>query len=63
MSFFKKLKTKLFKSSSKLEEGLDAIVEDGGEAEVREPKLVEETVDAPAPVNDSKPEPEPEPEP
>ncbi len=33
MSFFKKLKNKLFKSSSKLEEGLDAIVEDGGEAE------------------------------
>lgn len=30
MSFFKKLKSKLFKSSSKLEEGLDAIVEDGG---------------------------------
>ena len=33
MSFFKKLKDRLFKSSSKLEEGLDAIVEDGGEAE------------------------------
>ena len=31
MAFFKKLKEKLFKSSSKLEEGLDAIVEDGGE--------------------------------
>ncbi|WP_394196426.1 signal recognition particle-docking protein FtsY [Litoreibacter albidus] len=40
MSFFKKLKTKLFKSSSKLEEGLDAIVEDGG---------VEEDVNAEAP--------------
>lgn len=38
MSFFKKLKNKLFKSSSKLEEGIDAIVEDGG---------VEETVDVP----------------
>ena len=31
MAFFKKLKERLFKSSSKLEEGLDAIVEDGGE--------------------------------
>jgi len=31
MAFFSKLKDKLFKSSSKLEEGLDAIVEDGGE--------------------------------
>jgi fused signal recognition particle receptor len=33
MSFFGKLKSKLFKSSSRLEEGLDAIVEDGGSAE------------------------------
>ncbi|WP_391481569.1 signal recognition particle-docking protein FtsY [Nereida sp. NH-UV-3] len=33
MSFFNKLKSKLFKSSSKLEEGLDAIVEDGGTVE------------------------------
>ncbi|WP_372885126.1 signal recognition particle-docking protein FtsY [Shimia sp.] len=32
MAFFSKLKDRLFKSSSKLEEGLDAIVEDGGEA-------------------------------
>ncbi|WP_416881408.1 signal recognition particle-docking protein FtsY [Marivita sp.] len=31
MSFFGKLKSKLFKSSSKLDEGLDAIVSDGGE--------------------------------
>ena len=30
MSFFGKLKSKLFKSSSKLDEGLDAIVSDGG---------------------------------
>ena len=30
MAFFKKLKDRLFRSSSKLEEGLDAIVEDGG---------------------------------
>lgn len=33
MSFFKKLKSRMFKSSSKLEEGLDAIVEEGGEAD------------------------------
>ena len=33
MGFFKKLKERLFKSSSKLDEGLDAIIEDGGEAE------------------------------
>ena len=39
MSFFKKLKNKLFKSSSKLEEGIDAIVEDGGEEEVEEVSL------------------------
>ena len=33
MRFFKKLKERLFKSSSKIDEGLDAIIEDGGEAE------------------------------
>ena len=33
MAFFKKLKERLFKSSSKIDEGLDAIVEEGGEAE------------------------------
>ena len=37
MAFFSKLKDRLFKSSSKLEEGLDAIVEDGGEAEPDRP--------------------------
>ena len=42
MAFFKKLKEKLFKSSSKLEEGLDAIVEDGGEEEVVEPQAPKE---------------------
>ena len=30
MAFFSKLKERLFKSSSKIDEGLDAIVEDGG---------------------------------
>ena len=33
MGFFKKLKERLFKSSSKIDEGLDAIIEDGGEVE------------------------------
>ncbi|SEV99527.1 signal recognition particle-docking protein FtsY [Cognatiyoonia koreensis] len=33
MSFFKKLKDRMFRSSSKIDEGLDAIVNDGGEAE------------------------------
>ena len=34
MSFFSKLKNRLFRSSSKISEGLDAIVEDGGEEEL-----------------------------
>ncbi len=50
MAFFSKLKDKLFKSSSRLEEGLDAIVEDGGEEAAPEP--------APAP----QPEPQPSPQ-
>ena len=33
MAFFKKLKDKLFKSSSKIDEGLEAIVSDGGQVE------------------------------
>ena len=37
MSFFNKLKNKLFKTSSKLEEGLAAIVEDGGVEEEETP--------------------------
>lgn len=36
MAFFSKLKERLFKSSSKLEEGLEAIVDEGGEEEVIE---------------------------
>ncbi|NOD93480.1 signal recognition particle-docking protein FtsY [Ruegeria sp. HKCCD4884] len=49
MAFFSKLKDKLFKSSSRLEEGLEAIVEDGGEeTAARDPVI---------------PEPQPEPEP
>lgn len=49
MSFFKKLKDRLTKTSSKLEEGLEAIVEDGGEEEVLEAAEVAEAPE-PAPV-------------
>lgn len=57
MSFFGKLKQRLFKSSSKLEEGLDAIVEDGGSAE---PLVLDSpVVPAPAPLEEPEPEPAP----
>ncbi|MEL6523327.1 MAG: signal recognition particle-docking protein FtsY [Pseudomonadota bacterium] len=50
MAFFKKLKDRLFKSSAKIEEGLDAIVEDGGSVEeAPEPSVVPGAVE-PAPV-------------
>ncbi|SDC33166.1 signal recognition particle-docking protein FtsY [Ruegeria marina] len=52
MAFFSKLKDRLFKSSSKIEQGLDAIVEDGGVEEPASPR--------PDPVI---PQPEPEPQP
>ncbi|MDJ1007770.1 MAG: signal recognition particle-docking protein FtsY [Paracoccaceae bacterium] len=54
MAFFRKLKDRLFKSSSKLDEGLEAIVEEGGALEAGEPEEV------PTPP---EPAPEPEPEP
>ena len=59
MAFFSKLKDRLFKSSSKLEEGLDAIVEDGGE-EVAAEEAVVEVVEEPAPAPEEEPAPEPE---
>ena len=66
MSFFKKLKDRMFRSSSKIDEGLDAIVGDGGEVDVETPEIVEQTdtveVDD-SPQVDFVPEPEPEPEP
>ncbi|MCL3882293.1 signal recognition particle-docking protein FtsY [Marivita sp. GX14005] len=55
MSFFGKLKTKLFKSSSKLDEGLDAIVSEGAQ-ETPEPEI------PPAPAPDPKPDPGPGPD-
>jgi fused signal recognition particle receptor len=36
LAFFKKLKSKLFKSSSKIDEGLEAIVDDGGAVDTAE---------------------------
>ncbi len=59
MAFFRKLKDKLFKSSSKLEEGLEALVEEGGE--IAEP--TPEPQPQPAPRPDPRPVPVPEPEP
>jgi fused signal recognition particle receptor len=52
MAFFSKLKDRLFKSSSKLDQGLDAIVEDGGE--IAEPEVTPSS----APIT---PAPEPQP--
>jgi len=57
VAFFQKLKDRLFKSSSKLDEGIDAIVEEGGELAAGEPERPEEE---PRP---EPPAPEPEPTP
>ena len=54
MSFFKKLKDRMFKSSSKLDEGLDAIIEDGAVEE-------EDQVEEPTPEPVAEPEPSPAP--
>ena len=62
MSFFNKLKDRLFKSSSKLEEGLDAIVEDGGEmapAEAAGTEAAESAPPVPDPLTDPAAAPEP----
>ncbi len=56
MAFFSKLKDKLFKSSSRLEEGLDAIIEDGGE-EATAPESVAQT---PEPAPQPQPQPQPQ---
>ncbi len=78
MSFFKKLKTRLFKSSKRIEEGLDAIVSEGGVEEEATENAPEQTPEgaasisaAPAPVAPAPaapapaapPPPEPEPAP
>ncbi|KIC20329.1 signal recognition particle-docking protein FtsY [Leisingera sp. ANG-Vp] len=70
MAFFSKLKERLFKSSSKLEKGLDAIVEDGADAEPQaaaaEPPAAPaapEPVAEPAPAPQAEPAPAPQPAP
>lgn len=65
MAFFKKLKDRLFKSSSKIEEGIDAIVAEGGEEAVEtapEPREVPYPDPEPGPKPEPSPIPEPEPE-
>ncbi|MEC7792126.1 MAG: signal recognition particle-docking protein FtsY [Pseudomonadota bacterium] len=67
MAFFSKLKDRLFKSSSKLEEGLDSIVEDGGTADASSDPAgaapASEQTPAPDPAPSPAPEPTPEPAP
>ncbi|TMV12555.1 signal recognition particle-docking protein FtsY [Arenibacterium halophilum] len=60
MAFFTKLKDRLFKSSSKLEEGLDAIVNDGGTPE-HDP--APDVTPSPAPQEAPQPKPETQPAP
>ncbi|WP_372571044.1 signal recognition particle-docking protein FtsY [Ruegeria jejuensis] len=62
MAFFSKLKDRLFKSSSKLEEGLDAIVEDGGEETPHPDPVIPEPQPQPEPVPEV-PTPAPTPQP
>lgn len=66
MAFFQKLRDRMFKSSSKLEEGLEAIVDDGGDiAPAEEPVAQTVAETAPEPVAETAPEPvaDPAPEP
>ncbi|MBO9446224.1 signal recognition particle-docking protein FtsY [Ruegeria sp. R14_0] len=69
MAFFSKLKDKLFKSSSRLEKGLDAIVEDGGEETTSPDPIIPEPEPQPEPVPEvpqpapETPAPEPAPQP
>ena len=67
MSFFSKLKERMFRSSSKIEEGLDAIVEEGGtedaspDAAPDQPRAPEPAppAAAPSPTPDASPAPQP----
>ncbi len=64
MSFFKKLKDRLFKSSSRLDEGLEAIVGAGtAEDGAPPPAASDQPAAQAAGIAGSQPEPEPEPEP
>jgi fused signal recognition particle receptor len=60
MSFFKKLKDKLFRSSDKIGEGLDALVSEGAEAAEAQPEVI---ASEPVVVRTAEPEPQPAPEP
>ena len=60
MAFFSKLKDRLFKSSSKLEEGLDAIVAEGGTEDPDAPPPATEPSEIPAPPAETPAAPEPE---
>ena len=62
MAFFSKLKDRLFKSSSRLEQGLEAIVEDGGEETPTPDPIIPEPEPEPQPVPEV-PEPAPAPQP
>ena len=67
MSFFKKLKDRLFKSSSKIDEGLEAIVQEASEdtridQDQEEVQVLGDVVDNIKVVEELPPEPEPEPE-
>jgi len=57
MAFFSKLKERLFKSSSKLDEGLDAIVQEGGDPEpgVPDPEPRPEPPTIPEPPDETPP--------
>ncbi|KIC07514.1 cell division protein FtsY [Leisingera sp. ANG-M1] len=67
MAFFSKLKERLFKSSSKLEKGLDAIVEDGADGGAADPQAApaepSAATAAPEPAAQPEPAPVPQPEP
>ncbi len=62
MAFFSKLKDRLFKSSSRLEQGLEAIVEDGGEETAAPDPIIPEPEPEPQTVPEV-PEPAPAPQP
>ena len=68
MSFFKKLKDRLFKSSSKIDEGLEAIVQEAAEdvpinQGQEEVQVLKDSIDTINVSEELPPEPEPEPEP
>ena len=68
MSFFKKLKDRLFKSSSKIDEGLEAIVHEGVEGssenqDQEDLQITNDSIDNHQVLADLPPEPEPEPKP